>query len=150
MWTDGEIPEAIKRAFTNCEEQQDEYQVYDANGLGAAVKVYLDMVANKPWLTPVPYFDAGKIRDPEEWFQAPDLATNHPGILNKDRFRNTRSKDYYDIACRFEATYNAVEKGIYTDPGEMISLNSEIPNLDILKSELIKIKRDRKNNNLGS
>ena len=36
-------------------------------------------------------------------------------------------------------TYQAVEKGIYTDPDEMISFSSEIAEIDMLRSELTRI-----------
>lgn len=147
MWTDGEIPEAIKRAFSNCSDMHDEFQVYDANGLGASIKVYLDMVSVSKTLTPIQFFDAGGVDNPDEWYEQPSESNNNRGIKNKDRFQNKRSQYFAYLADRFQATYNAVHKGIYTDPSKMISINSEIKDIDKLKSELIKIKRVRGNNN---
>lgn len=146
-WTEGEITEAITRAFQNCEEHRDEFQVYDANGLGASMKVYQKLIANKPWLTTVQYFDAGAVQNPNDWYQEPDSNTGHPGITNKQRFKNRRSQDYCYFADRLEATHNAVQNGIYTNPDKLVSISSEVDKLDKFKSELVKIKRVRKNNN---
>jgi phage terminase large subunit len=128
-WTEGEITEGITRAFQNCDEHKDEFQVYDANGLGASMKVY-----------------SGSVQNPDDWFQEPDPKTGHPGIKNKQRFKNRRSQDYCYFADRLEATHNAVQNGLYTNPEKLISISSEVDKLDKFKAELVKIKRVRKNN----
>jgi len=83
-------------------------------------------------------------------------AENEPAVqvdkqqarTNKDTFRNKRSQYYWALRDRFYNTYRAVEKGIYTDPGEMISLSSDIENMDLIRSEVCRIPRKLNGNGL--
>jgi phage terminase large subunit len=145
-WTIGELPEGINRAFRSAEENKSEFLVYDADGMGASMKVYLANVTTNKRIQVEPYYGGGKVDDPEELYSQYDGQPDKDKKTNKDMFRNRRSQYYTRLADRFEATYNAIEKGIYTDPEKMISLSSELKNLDVLKSELIKIKRIVGNN----
>lgn len=136
QWTEGELPEALDRGFSLAWDWQARSMVYDAAGLGASMKVHLDKTANEKECRTYAYFDAGAVRNPEDDYI--------DGKTNADMFRNARAQDFWGLADRLEATYNAVKKGIYVDPDRLISLSSEITALDVLKSQLIKIKRDRR------
>jgi phage terminase large subunit len=145
-WADGELPEAIDRAFRHAEENRSEFLVYDADGMGASMKVYLANVTTNKRIEVVPYYGGGKVDNPENLYSTYEGQPEKDRKTNKDTFRNKRSQYYTSLADRFEATYNATTKGIYTDPEKLISLSSDLPHLDILKSELIKIKRIVGNN----
>lgn len=67
---------------------------------------------------------------------------------NKDTFRNKRSQYYWYLRDRFYNTYRAVTKGAYTDPAEMISLSSEIQNLDLIRSEVCRIPQKMNGNGM--
>jgi len=58
---------------------------------------------------------------------------------NKDTFLNKRSQYYIMLADRMYRTYQAVEKGVYHNPDEMISFSSDIEELQMLRSELTRI-----------
>lgn len=58
---------------------------------------------------------------------------------NRHTFKNKRAQYYWMLRDRFLATYRAIEKGAYTDPDLMISLSSDISNLDGLRAELCRI-----------
>ena len=58
---------------------------------------------------------------------------------NKETFRNKRSQYYWALRDRFYHTYKAVVKGEYVDPDKMISLSSDIKQLDLLRSEVCRI-----------
>jgi phage terminase large subunit len=145
-WTDGELPEAIDRAFDHAERNRSEFLVYDADGMGASMKVYLANVTTNKRIQVEPYYGSGKVDNPDELYSTYEGQPEKDRKTNKDTFRNKRSQYYISLADRFESTYNAITKGIYTDPERMISLSSDLPHLDILKSELIKIKRIVGNN----
>ena len=51
---------------------------------------------------------------------------------NKETFKNKRAQKSWYIRDRFYNTWLAVEKGIYTDPDDMISISSDIEDLEIL------------------
>lgn len=93
--------------------------VCDGDGMGAPI-VKLSLEDDlKAMGVPIKLFRGnGELDDAEE---------KHPRLdkLNKDCFTNRRAQYWYKFRERCEATYNAVEKGVYTDPNEMISFDSE-------------------------
>ncbi len=135
QWLDGDITEAIPKAFDKAEEVKADYLIYDSIGIGASVKVALkirDPSGNIEFIG----FGGGESVD----FPSARYQDDKP---NKDTFRNKRAQYYWSLRDRFEATYNAVTKGKFTNPEKMISLCSDIKYLKSLKSELCKIKRKR-------
>lgn len=60
---------------------------------------------------------------------------------NKDVFRNKRAQHYWYLRDRFYNTYQAVVKGKYIDPEEMISISSDIELLPTLRSEVCRVPR---------
>ncbi len=66
-----------------------------------------------------------------------------------DTFKNNRAQYYCELARKFHNTYNSVVKGKYTDPADMISLNTEgIDDISILRSQLCRIPRKPNPNGL--
>jgi phage terminase large subunit len=62
---------------------------------------------------------------------------------NRQTFKNKRAQYYWKLRDRFHNTYRAVEKGEYIDPDEMISLSSDIENIEQLRSEVCRIPRKK-------
>jgi len=145
-WHDGELPDAIDRAFAECEEERNEFQVYDDDGLGKSMKVYQANVTLNKRINVIPYNGNGRVDDPEELYTEYEGQPDREKKKNKDMFRNKRAQYYWRLRDRFEATHNAVTRGIYTNPEDLISLSSTMEDLDVLKSELVKVKRVRGNN----
>jgi phage terminase large subunit len=131
-WDDGELPDAIDRAFAQAYDKRVDELVYDADGLGAGVKVGLDKRIEGKQLSVEAYRGGAGV-------DFPDLL--YADSTNKDLFRNKRAQYWWMLRDRFEATYNAVEHGVYTDPEKLISLDSSIPHLRALKAELTRVKR---------
>jgi phage terminase large subunit len=137
-WHDGNIDDAIIMAFDCAYEWRAEFIVYDADGLGVGVKVGLGPRIEGKNITVIPYRGNDGKDYPDEIY-AKDKT-------NRDTFKNKRAQYWWNLVDRFKATYNAIEKGIYTDPANMISLSSDIEDLDVLKSELIKVQRKKGDN----
>lgn len=145
-WGDGELPHAIDKAFDYANELDANVLVYDADGLGAGVKVGLDQRLEGRRLIVEAYKGGSGVDDPDsEYISGNEI---DPGITNKNSFRNKRAQYWWYLRDRFEATHNAIENGIYTDPNKLISLSSKINDFPQLKSELIKVQRKRTNNSL--
>jgi phage terminase large subunit len=145
-WTHGELPEAIDIGFEKSELWKSEYLVYDADGLGASMKVYLANVTTNKRIEVSPYNGNASVDWPDMLYTEYEDQPESEKKKFKDLFRNRRSQYYCFLADRFHATYNAIEKKIYTNPEKLISLSSELEDMDVLKSELIQIKRVRGNN----
>lgn len=70
-----------------------------------------------------------------------DDATRTPKTY-ADTFKNNRAQYYCELARKFHNTYNCVVKGKYTDPSDMISLNTEgIDDITVLRAQLCRIPR---------
>ena len=137
-WSDGERPEAIDRCFEYAYDWRAEHIVYDNDGLGRGVKVGLAPRIEGKNIVVTPYGGNDAKDNPDEIY-ADDKT-------NKDTFYNKRAQYWWLLRDRFEATYNAIHKGIYTDPMDMISISSELEDLDVLKSELVRIQRKKGQN----
>lgn len=71
---------------------------------------------------------AGAVIDPDKEYA--------PKIKNKDKFENLKVQAWQDVADRLRNTFNAVNKGMKYAPSDLISLSSEIPKIERLKTEL--------------
>ena len=67
---------------------------------------------------------------------------------NGQTFRNKRAQYYWMLRDRFYATYRAVIKNEYIDPDTMISLSSDIANIDQLRAEVCRIPRKHNGNGM--
>ena len=133
QWLDGELPEAIDRAFSRAYDLRTEQFVYDATGIGRGVKVGLEKRIEGKNLDVFPFEGAASVDFPEEKYAADKT--------NRHTFKNKRAQYFWKLRDRFEATFNAIKKGLYTDPDNLISISSKVEDLDVLKSELVKIRR---------
>lgn len=98
---------------------------YDSIGVGAGVGAILKKSGKKNYSK----FNAGgDVFNPTREYS--------PKITNKDKFENLKAQAWWDVADRMRNTYNAIHRGMAFDPSEMISISSELPKLEALKSEL--------------
>lgn len=139
-WLDGDVYDATSKVFDRATEYQADVLTYDAVGVGTAVKVQLKDRIGVKGLEVTPFSGGEQARDPQD-------APYEDGRPNKDVFRNVRAQYVWKMRERFEATYRAVEKGVYTDPENMISLSSDIPHLNEVRAEVCRVQRKRGNNN---
>ena len=136
---DLDIFHTVERAFMLCDLYNlDGYQ-YDADGLGAGVrgdarKVNEARVASNPTDPHVkvvtPYRGSGAVYNPD---------AKVPGTerLAKDFFENYKAQSWWALRDRFKLTYRVLTgKTTEYNPSDLISLSSEIPELDQLKVEL--------------
>lgn len=152
QWNDGELPEAINRTFEKVVEWQSEHLVYDSDGLGRAYKVGLNTrleglkIETGLSLVVTGYGGGESVDYPEEVYPKGyvQIEGGPKPKTNKETFKNKRAQYAWFLRDRFENTYNYIVKGIESDFDDMISLSSNIEDLDVLKSELVKIKRKKR------
>ena len=138
-WLTGDITDANDRVFKVAQEAGADSIVYDGIGVGTAVKEYLRRVQGNDKITVESFIGSSAPLLPKRKFL--------DGAKNEDVFKNRRAQAFWDLRGRFERTFRAVERGEYIDPDTLISLDSNIPHLKILVSELSKIQRKRNNTN---
>lgn len=96
--------------------------IYDCIGVGAHVGSTLKG-------KPVYKFNAGgKVIKPDSFYS--------PSIRNKEKFENLKVQAWQDVSDRLRNTYNAINKGVQYPASELISISSDIPHLERLKTEL--------------
>ena len=141
-WYKGDITDGIEAAFAVAYEMRITDLVYDAIGVGTAVKHHVNQMEGRDAFNITGFLGNDIPRDPESLYR--DDRAMH------DVFRNHRAQAFWFLRDRFEATYRAVEKGEYIDPEELISLSSDMEGLKQLVSELSRIERKRgaTNNNM--
>ncbi len=112
--------------------------VYDADGMGAPIiKLAIEDDLKVRKIPCIDYHGGGEKVDPD---QRNELL----GRTNAEAFANRRAQDWYAIRTKCENTYNAVEKGAYTNPSDMISFDSQkidSRTLENMKAELSRPQR---------
>lgn len=138
QWKDGDIEGAVDKAFSYAFEYRSDHIVYDSVGVGAAVKMRLDDRIRGKRVVVDP-FGGGEMPD------EPTAPYREGSKKNRDMFKNKRAQYWWLLRDRFEATYLAVERGIYTNPENLISISSEIGDsiINDLKGELTRVQRKR-------
>lgn len=63
-------------------------------------------------------------------------------VLNKDMFSNIKAQAWWILADRFKATFNAVMKGHDYEVEDLISLDANLPHIQLLIDELSTPKRE--------
>ena len=111
--------------------------VYDSIGVGASAGAKFGELNETIIDGRIQYhkFNAGAaVWQPESFYQ--------PTVRNKDQFLNAKAQNWWLLADRFRNTFNAVHNGQSFDEDKMISLASDLPNLNMLIDELSTPKRD--------
>ena len=67
------------------------------------------------------------------------------GVTNKDMFSNLKAQAWWSVANRLRNTYNAIQNGDKFSPDEMISISSDLPQLEAIKAQLSTPRQDRDN-----
>ncbi len=106
---------------------------YDSIGVGAGVGSSLKD-SGKPKETYSKFNAAAAVCKPDKEYA--------PKITNKDKFENLKAQAWRDVADRLMKTYNYIEKGIECDHSDLISISSDLPHLEALKTELCEPHKD--------
>ena len=80
----------------------------------------------------------GAVERPEEYY----VSDRQDRIKNKDYFCNLKAQTWWNIADRFRNTYNAIHHGEKFRDDDLISISSDMPHLEKMKTELSTPKRD--------
>lgn len=120
------------------DKQVDTY-IWDADGLGASLRRQtLDAIKGKQMLH-VEFKGSKGVEHPGRIYQQVDSHSNSKAKKNKETFKNRRAQYYWILRDRFYKTYQAIEKGVYHDPDELISLSSGMKGMAALRAEVCRI-----------
>ena len=147
---DGEIDEGCDWATGNAVNDNADWFIYDADGMGAGLKRQVSSAFNGKKISYHAFRGSlsGSGQDNADRVYLETENEQEKAKTYSDTFKNNRAQYYELLARKFYNTHRCVENGDYVDPDQMISLDSlGIKDMDRLKSELCRI--PRKPNNTG-
>ena len=126
----GDILESTKRAFGILDDYQTNQLTFDADGLGSGVRGDSRLLNSerKNSITVIPFCGSGKVIDPEEYLVK--------SRTNEDMFYNAKAQAWWVLRLKFQNTYRAIVEGLEINENDIISISSNISNLDKLVQEL--------------
>ena len=132
-----ELMKSAKHTYHNAVQWQ-AHVTYDATGVGAMAGSKFKEINDDP---------TSRTRVTYDKFQAGGGVSNPDRkyadkIKNKDMFSNLKAQAWWLVADRLRNTWNAVNNGMVFKPEEMISISSEIKDLEKLITELSTPKKD--------
>lgn len=135
-WKAGEdeLLKSCRRVYSKAREFEAKIN-YDSIGVGAlAGSVFADLnEENNERITYAKFIAGGGLINPTKYY----IDDGGDGrIKNEDFFSNLKAQAWWSVADRFRNTFNAVTKGMEFEPDELISISSDMPNLDNLITEL--------------
>ena len=113
---------------------------WDCDGLGVSLKRQVSEGLQGKKIEDIMFKGSEKADDPKDNYQ--------DGKSNEHTFKNKRAQYYWRLRDRFYNTYRAVTNGEYIDPDELISLSSNIDDLDTLRAEVCRIPKKPNSNGL--
>lgn len=121
--------------------------IWDADGLGLSLRRQVSDNFIGQDVAQEAFRGSQSVDTPEQVYEPIDDNAARP-IRNEDMFKNKRAQYYWQLRDRFYKTYRAVEHGEYHDPDQLISLSSDIKDMDALRSEVCRIPRKPNGNGL--
>lgn len=140
-----ELLRSCRRAYSKAREHSAQI-VYDCIGVGASAGAKFDELnearREDNGYVEIKYikFNAGsrELIDAEHEYQ--------PNITHKDHFANLKAQAWWLVADRFRNTYDAITNGTEYPEDQLISISSELPDLERLKAELSLPQKDTDQN----
>lgn len=124
-----------RRAVELCQSHSPTTIYYDVIGVGAGVKSEVNRLAEENLLPKNiqfhPWNAAAKVLDPDK----PVFLRDKDSPLNKDHFANLKAQAWFRVSQRFFKTWQAVNDGVEISPEDVVSLDSNMPDLDSLMRE---------------
>jgi len=130
--------EATAEAINN---SSDDF-VWDGGGMGVSLRRQASESFNGKRISFQMFDGGGAVEDPDKVYQL-DYNGNEKTKpkTNKETFVNLRAQYAWKLRDRFYKVWRAIEKGVYTDPDEMISICSEGNDIDSIRAEVCKVPR---------
>lgn len=145
-WKGKDVIFTANRAYNYCIDNKIDELVYDSIGVGAGVKAQLNLRSDVNYETTgnvAPFrisgFNAGGAVDKPDYNYV-------EGKKNKDMFSNVKAQAWWMVRDRFYRTWRSVVHGDPFEEDQVISLMSDLPQLDKLKAELSRPRQDTDGN----
>ncbi len=114
---------------------------WDCDGMGVALKRQVTQAIQGKHIDYLMFKGSESPSNPHDIYQPVDGEKRSKAKTNQETFLNKRAQNYWRLHDRFYNTYLAIDKGVYINPDEMISINSEISCLAQFRSEICRVPR---------
>ena len=139
---DGDVNEGADWAIEYCHEVKPDHFIWDGGGMGLGLRRQFNDALG-PTRTGTQMFDGAETaaRPDEIYEDGRDTRGDKKKRkrTNKETFVNQRAQFYWELRDRCWRTHQAVIKGKYFNPDELISFSSEIEEIDLLRAEICRI-----------
>jgi len=117
--------------------------IWDCDGMGVALKSQVSKALKGKKMEFNMFKGSEAPANPHKKYKPllPTSKLQEKERTNRETFKNKRAQFYWSVRDKLYATYLAVEKGVYTDPDNMLSISSGIDDIKQLRSELCRIPR---------
>lgn len=136
----GDVNEGCDWAVNLAQSANCDLFVWDCDGLGVSLKRQISQSFQGKKVSEVMFKGSESPDNPNVLYDG--------GKSNDNTFRNKRAQYYWLLRDRFYKTYRAVTKSEYIDPDELISISSNIEDIDTLRAEICRIPKKPNNNGL--
>lgn len=121
-----------KSVYNYCYLNDYDLLVYDSIGVGAAAKVIIKELNNEGSrsVRAIGFNAGGKVKNPKANY------IKGTRKKNQDMFANIKAQEWWSLRQRFYNTYLALSENVEFRSEELISLPSDLENLDLLQAEL--------------
>ncbi|WP_410679071.1 PBSX family phage terminase large subunit [Avibacterium paragallinarum] len=137
-WKGGDVISSADRTADEAIKFAADEIIFDSIGVGAGVKAHYNRTLQQGKLQAIGFNASGAVEYPEREYSL--------GKKNKDMFANLKAQSWWAVRDRFYKTYRAIKFGDHYPSEELISLSSEISELDYLVAELSRPRVDYDNN----
>ena len=132
----GEAGDAARVAIPKCLENNIHEIYYDSIGVGAGFKTETNRMIEEPSWPPslrvMQWNAAAAPLDPSD----PVIIGDDQSPTNEDQYGNLKAQAWFRLRSRFYKTYRAITKGEIYEPGELISLPSQLEHLHEIVMEM--------------
>jgi phage terminase large subunit len=144
--TDGDFNDGIDWATDYAIMVQADEFIWDGDGIGAAARRDINKALGNKKIA-IGMFKGSETADYPDRIYQPIHGEIMKPKPNKQVFANKRAQYYWDLRDRCFKTWQAVTKGMYHNPDDLISFASDIEDLPLLRAEVCGI--PKKDNGAG-
>jgi phage terminase large subunit len=137
----GEIDTATDWATGYANNIKPDVFIYDAGGMGTGLKRQIATAFKGKRISIEPFNGASGPQNPDSTYDPVGETQFVNPKSNKECFFNLRAQMYWALRDRIFKTYQAVIKGDYINPDDLISFSSKIEDINQLRAEVCRIPR---------
>ena len=136
----GDVNEGLTWAIDYAKKVKPDWFIWDSDGIGLPLVTQIERAFKGTKTDFIAYRGSAGVEHPNELYTGTeyDLMKARKNI---DAFLNLRAQKIWHLRDRFINTYKAVKHGKWVDPDSIISISSDIDELDLLRSETCRVPR---------